>query len=107
MEIWNDEPIIIAIRKAFDAQGGNFSESDLVEVDRVLTACLMAIDDYYTSRREIRELLTGLQNGYSCWLSWISEAIWKAEIEEDTRHLMYGAFMMAKAYLFDIEGHMK
>jgi hypothetical protein len=72
--------------------------------ERLINACCEVLcDDFHP--KEIKGALTGLKNGYGCWLDWVREAIKKTEVLGDVdRAELLGAFEMATAFLFDIEG---
>lgn len=100
-------PEVRAVLKELKNKRYEFSEDDLREAERMLAAScgvLMGGESLHPST--IKKYMTGFSNGYGCWLGAVREAIDKAEIEsERDRDLLIGAFEMAKAYLFDIEGY--
>ena len=106
-EIW-DNDAIRAIKAAAPLREGDFDEIDMADADRLLTACCMALrrDDHDRRRdpAEIKALLTGLHNGSGSWLDFVGAAIREAHLPREDRHLLYGAFCMACAFLCDIEG---
>jgi len=72
---------------------------------RLINACCEVLSGDFRPK-EIKEALTGLKNGYGSWLDWVREAIKKTEVLGDVdRAALLGAFEMATAFLFDIEGH--
>jgi hypothetical protein len=48
--------------------------------------------------------IKGLKNGSGSWLDFVGAAIREADLPREERHLLYGAFCMACAFLADIEG---
>ena len=94
-----------AISMTLKALRPDFTETDLQEANRVLTACCLAIAPDATHPAEIKTMLTGLTNGFGDWLRAIADAILDAPIPPVQTHLLYGAFRMAEAFLFDIEGY--
>ena len=98
--------VIDAIKAEIDPIKSEFTAEDMTEVGRLLAACLMAIDDDGFSPTDVRRRLSGLTNGYGCWLDTVESAILSAALpDENLRLLIFGAFKMAKSYLFDIQGH--
>ena len=72
---------------------------------RLINACCEVLSGDFRPK-EIKEALTSLKNGYGSWLDWVREAIKKTEVLGDVdRAAVLGAFEMATAFLFDIEGH--
>jgi hypothetical protein len=106
-ETWDNEAIR-AIKAAAPIAEGDFNDTDLADTDRLLTACCMALrrddDDRRPDPAEIKALLTGLQNGSGSWLDFVGAAILEADLPREERHLLYGAFCMACAFLCDIKG---
>ena len=102
--VWDNEAIRAVLSK-IPAARAEFSTEDMHEEARVLTACCMATDPGSAHPSEIKAMLTGLKNGYGDWQRTIADAIMDADLPEDHRCLLYGAFRMAEAFLFDIEGH--
>jgi hypothetical protein len=75
------------------------------DTERLIRACCEVLCDDFDPK-EIKDALTGLKNGYGRWLDWVREAIKKTEVLGDVdRAELLGAFEMATAFLFDIEGH--
>ena len=75
------------------------------DTGRLINACCEVLSGDFRPK-EIKEGLTGLKNGYGSWLDWVREAIKKTEVLGDVdRAELLGAFEMATAFLFDIEGH--
>ena len=67
-------------------------------------ALLRDNDDRRRDPPEIKALLTGLKNGSGSWLDFLGAALREADLPREDRHLLYGAFCMARAFLADIEG---
>src|SRR5438067_8090395 len=99
-EIWDNEAIR-AIQAAKPIVEQEFAVTDMVEIDRLLTACCMAIQsrEDRPHPKQIKAQLTGLQNSYGCWLDSVRSAILEAEIDDEDRRELYGAFCMADAFL--------
>jgi hypothetical protein len=106
-EIWDSEAIHAIKAMPPITKEGEFTQADIVQIDRLLTACCMVLARKEESEhpKQIKAQLTGLKNGYSCWLDFVERAILTAPLSNEARHEIYGAFCMAKAFLFDIEGH--
>jgi hypothetical protein len=106
-QIWDNEAIRAIKATAPIAKEGEFTADDMVEIDRLLTACCMVIQDEENREhpKTIKAQLTGLRNGFGCWLEFVERGILQAKLDDADRHLMHGAFCMAYAFLFDIEGH--
>lgn len=97
--------ILQAVLDAVPPEAG-FGTSDLQQMQRLLTACMMTIEDAGSHPAEVKRHLTGLANGYGCWLDTIRRAIDTADIPDPRdRARLSGAFGMAKAFLFDIQGY--
>jgi hypothetical protein len=104
-EIW-DIPGIRAVKAAKPiTKSTDFTAADMIEIDRLLTACCMALEGVDCKPGQIKALLTGLSNGYGCWLDVVGAAILEADLSDDDRNLLYGSFSMVKAWLFDIQGY--
>jgi hypothetical protein len=75
------------------------------DTERLINACCAVLcGDFHP--KEIKDGLTGLKNGYGGWLDWVREAVKKTEVLSDVdRAALLGAFEMATAFLFDIEGY--
>ena len=100
-------PLVRATVEVLRDRRYEFSPDDVREAERVLVACCgVLLGEERLHPGTIKRYLTGFSNGYGCWLGSIEEAIGRAEIEnEEERALLKGALAMAKAFLFDIEGH--
>lgn len=85
----------------------SFSSDDKEEAARLLAACALGFvqgTENEPNPGTVKSFLSGLSNGYGCWLSAVEEAISSATFEnEAARSYMLGAFYMAKQFLFDIE----
>jgi hypothetical protein len=105
----DDLATVAAIRAAIDqaAAGVEYDADDFREIERVLQACILVLDPEDDHAGEAKHLLTGLKNGYGYWFDAIQDAILAAETPDDARNRMYGAFQMAGAFIFDIEGYNK
>lgn len=79
------------------------------EARQLVFAALRGRDDDEHSNT-IKKHLTGLTNGYGCWLSSVEAALIEAlerqpDLSERYRGEILGSFQMAKHWLFEIEGH--
>ena len=75
------------------------------DAGRLIKACCEVLRDDFQPK-EIKDALTGLTYGYGGWLDWVREAIKKTEVLGDVdRAALLGAFEMATAFLFYIEGY--
>jgi hypothetical protein len=106
-QIWDGDEIRAIKAAAPIATEDEFSADDMVEIDRLLTACYMVLKPPGEQEHpsQLKAQLTGLRNGFGCWLDFVGRAILKAKIPDEDRLMVYGAFSMACAFLFDIEGH--
>ena len=71
----------------------------------LLKTCVTAMNDKGLSPSGIRHSLTGLRNGYGCWLDIVRRTIRETKMDDAERKALLAAFNMATAFLFDIEGH--
>jgi hypothetical protein len=94
---------IAAIRAAIHPKSP-FEAADFEQIERLLQACLLVLE-HDAHPGKIKRLLTGFRNGYGDWLDPIRDAILTAAIPDEERSQVQGAFEMACAFLFDIQGH--
>lgn len=106
-QIWDSDEIRAIKEAAPIATEGAFTADDMVEIDRFLTACYMVMKPPGQQEHpsQVRAQLTGLKNGSGCWLDFVGRAILKAKVSDEDRLMVYGAYSMACAFLFDIQGH--
>jgi len=88
---------------------------DLLKQDaaNLIRASILAVyeDPYYVSYGEVEKLLTGYNAGYGCWLSTVDRLVDEGltklpeEYSESIKSHIKGSYMMAKKFLFYIEGH--
>ena len=85
-----------------------FDDVAIEEARKILRAALFGRDNDAASF-DIKVNLTGLTNGFGCWLGDVEGALVAAldasTVDEQYRGEILGSFRMAKHWLFDIEGH--
>jgi hypothetical protein len=105
-KIWDTEEIRAIKASAPIAEEGAFTADDMAAIHRLLTACYMVLKPPGDQEPpgQIKAQLTGLKNGFGGWLDSVGRAILRADLPIEDRMMVNGAYSMACAFLFDIEG---
>ena len=91
-----------AITNTLKASQPDLTGSEVKNAIRILTACCLAIDPERTNLEEVKSMLESVSGRYQHIARDIADAILDAPIPEGQRTLLYGAFRMAEAFLYDL-----
>lgn len=94
-------------------ENSEFADEDKQEAARLIEAAVIGICSEESTPQGVKELLTGFQNGYGCWLGVVENALLTAlerlppDYTDHIKGAIYGSFLMSQHFLFELEGHNK
>ena len=88
-------------------EADEFDERHKQDAGNLIRASILGpLDD--TRYHEVRELLEGTAGGFGCWLETVERVLREAVEDLPDERLageIVGSFLLAKHFIFDLEGH--